>query len=76
MPKALADIRIKRIEREVRRTGEDPVAYVDSQFTLAEEARSSLAREWLLNKTFIRGEQWYSKDDANGNLRPVMRRSW
>jgi len=76
MPKALADIRIKRIEREVRRTGEDPVAYVDSQFTLAEEARSSLAREWLLNKTFIRGEQWYSRDDANGNLRPVMRRSW
>tara|TARA_R100000008_G_scaffold27369_1_gene15148 strand:+ start:287 stop:2284 length:1998 start_codon:yes stop_codon:yes gene_type:complete len=76
MPKSLADVRTKRIAREIRRTGEDPVAHVDSQFTLAEEARSSLAREWLLNKTFIRGDQWYSADDSRGNLRPVMRRAW
>lgn len=58
------------------RTGEDPVVHVDSQFTRAEEARAALAREWLLNKSFIRGDQWYTADDSAGGLRSVPRQSW
>jgi len=73
---AIPRTKVDRVRHARRYKDKNPQHEVDHYFNRAKDARSATTADWVLNKAFIRGYQWFSADPQNNDIRRVAKKSW